>query len=263
VAAFGRALKDPHVPSRVAALRALAATAEYFSPEDSASKIMGSLCPSLLDNNKSVRDLATSTLEIFLNKIRAASRDLDSKQADDISDTKSLPVSDPSLKKNWGIGIGGPFLGYSQTPPPLPETGSQDTTDVQLNKKAASTTHLPNSGGSTWNTDDGSWGNFGSTDSTITKTSAPSKSLKLESKMSSSSSGWGNLSSHNNASISKIEKKVSKLALQPQDGTDGWGDSWFNDEDAFTDTSTNATKASAKKISLEPEGGAEDGWGDW
>jgi SCY1-like protein 1 len=262
VAAFGRALKDPHVPSRVAALRALAATAEYFSPEDSASKIMGSLCPSLLDNNKSVRDLAKSTLEIFLDKIGTASRDLDSKQADDISDTGSSPASEPSLKKNWGIGIGGAFLGYSQTPPPLPETGSRDTADLQLNKKAASTTHLPSSGGSTWDTDDGGWGNFGSTDSTITKTSAPSKSLKLESKKSFSS-GWGNLSSRNNTSISKIEKKVSKLALQPQDGADGWGDSWFNDEDAFTDVSTTAIKAPAKKISLEPDGGAEDGWGDW
>lgn len=51
-AAFSRALRDPFVPARNAALMALAATADLYSEEDCASKLLPAICPSLVDKEK-------------------------------------------------------------------------------------------------------------------------------------------------------------------------------------------------------------------
>ena len=72
IAAFTRSLRDPFVHARNAALLALAATAEYFSDEDCASRILPLVCPSLLDKEKLVRDQANKAMEVYLQKIRAA-----------------------------------------------------------------------------------------------------------------------------------------------------------------------------------------------
>ncbi|RYP49066.1 hypothetical protein DL768_005156 [Monosporascus sp. mg162] len=72
IAAFTRSLRDPFVHARNAALLALAATAEYFSDEDCASRILPVICPSLLDKEKLVRDQANKAMEVYLQKIRAA-----------------------------------------------------------------------------------------------------------------------------------------------------------------------------------------------
>jgi SCY1-like protein 1 len=52
VAAFTRSLRDPFVHARNAALMALSATIDIFSEDDCASKILPSVCPSLLDKEK-------------------------------------------------------------------------------------------------------------------------------------------------------------------------------------------------------------------
>ncbi|RYP07348.1 hypothetical protein DL764_002564 [Monosporascus ibericus] len=71
IAAFTRSLRDPFVHARNAALLALAATAEYFSDEDCASRILPVICPSLLDKEKLVRDQANKAMDVYLQKIRA------------------------------------------------------------------------------------------------------------------------------------------------------------------------------------------------
>lgn len=70
VAAFTRALKDPFVHARSAAVMALGATVEMFSEEDCASKILPSLCPSLLDKEKVVRDQSSRAVDQYLQRIR-------------------------------------------------------------------------------------------------------------------------------------------------------------------------------------------------
>lgn len=70
VAAFSRALRDPFVHARNAALLALAATADLFSDEDCATKILPSVCPSLVDKEKLVRDTANRTFDVFVQRIR-------------------------------------------------------------------------------------------------------------------------------------------------------------------------------------------------
>lgn len=54
IAAFTRATRDPFVHARNAALLAFAATIEFFSEDDCASKIMPAICPALLDKEKYV-----------------------------------------------------------------------------------------------------------------------------------------------------------------------------------------------------------------
>ena len=72
IAAFSRSLRDPFVHARNAAVMAFGATAEHFSDEDSAGRILPALCPLLLDKEKLIRDQANRTLEVHLQKIRKA-----------------------------------------------------------------------------------------------------------------------------------------------------------------------------------------------
>ena len=72
IAAFTRSLRDPFVHARNAALMALGATAEYFTDEDAAGRVLPVICPLLIDKEKLVRDSANRTLDVYLQKIRKA-----------------------------------------------------------------------------------------------------------------------------------------------------------------------------------------------
>ncbi|USW58876.1 Putative protein kinase domain, armadillo-like helical [Septoria linicola] len=69
-AAFSRALRDPFVHGRNAALMALAATADIFSEEDCATKMLPAICPALVDKEKMIRDQANKTLQIYLERVK-------------------------------------------------------------------------------------------------------------------------------------------------------------------------------------------------
>ncbi|KAJ4378545.1 Nuclear aminoacylation-dependent tRNA export pathway component [Didymella sp. IMI 355093] len=69
-AAFARSLRDPFVHARNAALLALAATADLFSEEDCASKLLPIMCPSLVDKEKLIRDQAQKSVDIYITRIR-------------------------------------------------------------------------------------------------------------------------------------------------------------------------------------------------
>ncbi|KAF2153052.1 protein kinase [Myriangium duriaei CBS 260.36] len=70
VAAFTRSLRDPFVHARNAALLALGATADLFSEDDCATKILPAICPSLVDKEKLVRDQGNKTLDLYLQRVR-------------------------------------------------------------------------------------------------------------------------------------------------------------------------------------------------
>ncbi|KKY32601.1 putative scy1 protein kinase [Diaporthe ampelina] len=76
IAAFTRSLRDPFVHGRNAALMALAVTGECFSDEDVALKILPAICPSLIDKEKIVRDQATKTMDIYMQKVKKAAEDM-------------------------------------------------------------------------------------------------------------------------------------------------------------------------------------------
>jgi SCY1-like protein 1 len=69
-AAFARSLRDPFVHARNAALMALAATADLFSEEDCASKLLPIMCPALVDKEKMIRDQAQKSVDIYIVRIR-------------------------------------------------------------------------------------------------------------------------------------------------------------------------------------------------
>lgn len=76
IAAFSRSLRDPFVHARNAALLALAATVEYFTPEDIAARILPAICTVLLDKEKIIRDQSLKTMDVFMQRIRKAAATL-------------------------------------------------------------------------------------------------------------------------------------------------------------------------------------------
>jgi SCY1-like protein 1 len=72
IAAFTRSLRDPFVHARNAALMALAATADYFTEDDCAIRVLPVVCPALIDKEKMIRDQASRTMDIYLQKVRKA-----------------------------------------------------------------------------------------------------------------------------------------------------------------------------------------------
>lgn len=56
--------------ARNAALLALAATADLFSEEDCATKLLPIMCPSLVDKEKLIRDQAQKSVDIYITRIR-------------------------------------------------------------------------------------------------------------------------------------------------------------------------------------------------
>ncbi|THX13206.1 ARM repeat-containing protein [Aureobasidium pullulans] len=76
VAAFSRSLRDPFVHARNASLQALAATADLFTEDECATKLLPAICPSLVDKEKIVRDQANKTLDLYLQRIRKYSQTL-------------------------------------------------------------------------------------------------------------------------------------------------------------------------------------------
>ncbi|KAF3047257.1 hypothetical protein E8E11_001566 [Didymella keratinophila] len=69
-AAFARSLRDPFVHARNAALLALAATADLYSEEDCATKLLPIMCPSLVDKEKLIRDQAQKSVDLYITRIR-------------------------------------------------------------------------------------------------------------------------------------------------------------------------------------------------
>ncbi|KAI0107115.1 armadillo-type protein [Nemania sp. FL0031] len=110
IAAFTRSLRDPFVHARNAALMALAATGEYFTEEDCAIRILPVVCPSLIDKEKLVREQASKTMEIYLQRIRKAAASMPdtalppSQTADGAGPRMSTPqASEASSWAGWAI----------------------------------------------------------------------------------------------------------------------------------------------------------------
>ncbi|KAK2045988.1 ARM repeat-containing protein [Colletotrichum somersetense] len=72
IAAFTRSLRDPFVHARNASLMALGVTGDCFSDEDAALRIMPALCPLLIDKEKMIRDQASKTMDVYVQKVKKA-----------------------------------------------------------------------------------------------------------------------------------------------------------------------------------------------
>lgn len=72
IAAFTRSLRDPFVHGRNAALMSLGATAEYYSDEECATRLLPAVCPLLIDKEKLIRDQANRTMDTLIARVRKA-----------------------------------------------------------------------------------------------------------------------------------------------------------------------------------------------
>lgn len=123
-AAFTKALRDPHVASRLAALMSLSANIALFSPEESSAKLIGPLTSSLLDKDKSVRDQAMTTVDAFMAKIKEKSKTLDDTAPQtSASPTQTQPVERPAWAK-VNFGVFGSSDDVSQPTPAAPVSAS-------------------------------------------------------------------------------------------------------------------------------------------
>ncbi|KAF2740641.1 kinase domain-containing protein [Polyplosphaeria fusca] len=101
-AAFARSLRDPFIHARNAALMALAATVDVFTEEDCAAKLLPVICPSLVDKEKSIRDQALKTADIYLARIRKYSQTLPDTALPSPSISGPTPrMSTPANDSSW------------------------------------------------------------------------------------------------------------------------------------------------------------------
>ena len=118
IAAFSRSLRDPFVHARNAALMALAATADSFTDEDAATKIMPAVSPLLLDKEKIVRDQAFKTLDIYFKQVRRAANSmpdtaLPSPQAETRSGSTTPRMSTPAQSEGAAGWAGWAISGFT------------------------------------------------------------------------------------------------------------------------------------------------------
>lgn len=74
IPAFLRSMRDPFAPARVAAIQALEATQQFYSLQETATKVMPALCHMTMDQEKSVRDAAFKVLKELMDKIEQVSK---------------------------------------------------------------------------------------------------------------------------------------------------------------------------------------------
>lgn len=153
VVAFGRALKDPFIESRLASLRALDACDEYFGIQDVCGKILGTLAPALVDNEKKVRDEAFKTFGKYFDKVKSHSLELDEKHKERVIDGETPSrVESPAAGgwSNWAsslsINLGnGSNIGSNATPVTASSSSAPSRTvtpsvfDPSVSKPSAST----------------------------------------------------------------------------------------------------------------------------
>jgi SCY1-like protein 1 len=71
VSGFGRMLKDPFPPSRMAAVRGFGGIADLPEPTTVAEQILPALCPLLLDSSHDVRESCAAAVSALLARLRA------------------------------------------------------------------------------------------------------------------------------------------------------------------------------------------------
>jgi SCY1-like protein 1 len=230
-AAFSRALRDPFVHARNAALMALAATVDIFSEEECANRMLPAICPSLVDKEKIIRDQANKTLNIYLERVRKYSATL--------PDT-ALPPADSSSAPTTRIstpqpGVGSQMLGWAVSS--FTNKLASATGDIQPNSNGAKPTPMERP----------------------TSTPAMNGAFARPPPQTISSAPKVTTGLHTSTIASAVED---------EDFGDGWGDmdddpadSWADDLEKSSQAPSHSTKTSSSTVAFD-DGGEPDfeGW---
>ena len=95
---FARGLKDPFPPSRIASLNAIAATQQFYTVQETGSRVLPVLAPATVDPEKAVRTQALRVIRGFLGKLEKVSEDPSlaeemDKEVDLANATYEIPLS--------------------------------------------------------------------------------------------------------------------------------------------------------------------------
>lgn len=236
VTAFGRALKDPFVPSRLAALMALASTAEYFGPQETCGKILGTVAPSLIDKDKTVRTEATKTMSIFMSKVQEHISKLEKDESEETTDVGS----------GWGGWTATIAAGLSKQLVSAPSNGldsasssaavSRAVTPSRFDAPVRASTSREKSSFATddgWGADDGNdlWDQDGDIDFDEPVKPAPKPAPIKRTPLPTKKPAFGATVGSSKPSSTVTARKTAPKPAAPvhvsdDDGEDGWGDEW-------------------------------------
>ncbi|KAK5987185.1 putative inactive serine/threonine-protein kinase scy1 [Cladobotryum mycophilum] len=236
IAAFTRSLRDPFVHARNAALMALAATAEYFTDEESANRILPVVCPALIDQEKLVREQANRTMDVFLQRIRKAAADMpDSVLPPQAADGQTAQMSTP---QPTAAGASAGWTGWAIS------SFTNKLTTVAGDMQTANSPAATPSGASP------------SPASETRKLPTTSASSLHRQAVKSPPPATSGLSSPSASAVAE--------AFFPDDNADDGGDAWgdMGDDDAFASPSESTSKAPAS-ASATPFGDEEPDFAGW
>jgi SCY1-like protein 1 len=223
IAAFTRSLRDPFVHARNAALMSLGATAEHFSDEDSALRILPVVTPLLIDKEKMIRDQANRSMDIYLQKIRKA--------AADMPDTVLPPPQATDAQA--------PRMGTPQATESAGWTGWAISSFT--NKLSAAAGEIQTNG-------------TGATSPQAVQSPKPTPSRPTTASASNlHRQAMKSPTPDASRATSPNPSTVANAFLAPEvvddDAGDSWGDMGEMDDDGFVDASTTATSSAKKKES--------------
>ncbi|OTA82486.1 hypothetical protein M434DRAFT_400956 [Hypoxylon sp. CO27-5] len=239
IAAFTRSLRDPFVHARNAALMALAATSEYFTEEECATRILPVICPSLIDKEKLVRDQANKAMEVYLQRIRKAAAAMPDTVQPPPQTTEGagprMSTPQPSEASSWAGWAISSFTNKLSAASGEMQTSTSNGTPTPASQRAISPSPIP--------------------DPSRRVTSSSSASA-LHRQAVKSPSPAPPLSRNSSTSAAEYFKDPEPA----DDDGDAWGDMGDMDDDgnAFFDASSEPAK-SAKKEPAAPSQPFDDG----
>ena len=248
--AFSKAMKDPFIHSRLAAIMAISSCIDYFTPEIICTKILSVIAPSLLDKSSKVRDEAQKAFDLFFSKIKEEAANLppdnDTAGDDDAmdkvtSDVQNFGINFSNALNKFTNGFGGslnqeanngitPTDSRSGTPSVVASFKREPVVQKSFNEPD------PVEFADDWGAEDDieieedSWGGFD--EPKVQEPIKPKVVKPVVKQMHTSTSRTKTTTTTTPAPAKKglqlKPKSKSKLKLELDDGddNDGWGDGW-------------------------------------
>ena len=278
---FARGLKDPFPPSRIASINAIAATQQFYTVQETGSRVLPVLAPATVDPEKAVREQALRVIRGFLGKLEKVSEDpsLAEEMDKEVGSTNSAATAAAVAAAgwaSWAVGAvtakfykspaGAGSAGGSQegTPEPRTETSkatggrpldsSKGTVSNRSHEEASVaiasvSIQEDTSGGDGWEDDDnggGGWedadgGDWGSLEE-------PMKPKQVDDNDWLGSFNTG-VKSHPVSTMSFNTGVKSHSALSPvtADTTDSWGEDWGDSKSSSINSGDEARKRREEK----------------
>jgi len=132
LACFSRGLKDPFPPSRIASINAIAATQQFYTVQETGSRVLPVLAPATVDPEKAVREQALRVIRGFLGKLEKVSEDpsLAEEMDKEVGSTNSAATAAAVAAAGWASwAVGAVTAKFYKSPAgPAAPGGSQEST---------------------------------------------------------------------------------------------------------------------------------------